>query len=93
MVYEPVPPGGAGPGRGAPMRRGQPDCHMTGWCVGCLPHVSEVTERVCPGRWAGRLPGRCPGSLDVPAHLPALTAVKPQARREMYLRGATGTDD
>jgi len=56
---------------------------------GCQRRASQVPGRVCPGRCAGHLPG----SLDVPTHLPPLAVVKPQARREMYLRCVTGTDD
>lgn len=64
-----------------------------GWRMACQLLVSAVITHVCLSRCAGRSPGRYPGSLDVPAHLPAPAAAKPQARREMYLRCVTGTDD
>jgi hypothetical protein len=75
------------------MRRWQPGCrNNSGWCA-YLPRVSKTTMRVCPGRCAGRLGGRYPGSLDVPAHLPPLAVAKPQARGEMCLPCVTGADD
>jgi len=46
-----------------------------------------------PGRCAGWWPGRWPGSLDQPAHLPALTAAKPQVSGKMDLMARPGTDD
>jgi hypothetical protein len=76
------------------MRRWQHGCHNDGdWRAACQPRVSQTTTRGCPGRCAGRLGGWCPGSLDVPAHLPALSAAKPLASGELDLARVTGTDD
>jgi len=77
------------------MRRQQLGCHSNsdGRRVACQPRVSQAPELVCPGRCVGSLPGRYPGSLDLPAHLPPPPAAKPQARREMYLDHRTGADD
>jgi hypothetical protein len=46
-----------------------------------------------PGRCAGWWPGRWPGSLGRPSHLPPMAGVKPQVSGEMDLAARPGTDD
>jgi hypothetical protein len=48
-----------------------------------LRWVASVSAGVCPGRWPGRLAKWWVGRLDLPGHLPALTAPEPQVSGEM----------
>jgi hypothetical protein len=60
--------------------------------VGYL-RVSPATVHVRPGRCAGRLGGRLPGSLDLPAHLSAPVGVFALAGGVFDLGYLSGTDD
>lgn len=47
--------------------------------------LSAAPAGVCPGRSAGRMPGRCSGSPDLPGHLPTLTGPGAQVSGGIYL--------
>jgi hypothetical protein len=52
--------------------------------------LQTVSVGVCLSRPTGPLPGRSPGSPDLPGHLPTLSGAGAQVSGEIYLRGDPG---